>query len=79
MTDINGFCEEKFKNVKEVLLQNFKEDLDVGASFSVTLNGKFIIDIWGGYADANKTRPWEENTIVNVWSTTKIMTAIHLP
>ena len=76
MTDINGFCEEKFKNVKEVLLQNFKEDLDVGASFSVTLNGKFIIDIWGGYADANKTRPWEENTIVNVWSTTKIMTAI---
>ena len=76
MVEIHGFCDEKFKSVKEVFSQNFKEGLEVGASFAATLNGKFIIDMWTGYADAAQTQPWEEDTIVNVWSTTKIMTAI---
>ena len=76
MTEIHGFCDEKFAVVRQEFLRNFEEGLDVGASFSVTLNGKYIIDLWGGYADADKTRSWEENTIVNVWSTTKIMTVI---
>ncbi|MFW9900338.1 MAG: serine hydrolase domain-containing protein, partial [Candidatus Thorarchaeota archaeon] len=76
MTEIHGFCDEKFTVARQEFLKNFDEGLDVGASFSVTLNGKYIIDIWGGYADADKSRSWEENTIVNVWSTTKIMTTI---
>ncbi len=76
MVEINGYCDEKFAAVKEVFLKNFDEGLEVGASFAATLNGKFIIDIWAGYADAAQTQPWERDTIVNVWSTTKIMTAI---
>lgn len=76
MTEIHGFCDEKFTAVKESFLKNFKEDLEVGASFSATLNGKFVIDIWAGYANAAKTQFWERDTIVNVFSTTKIMTAI---
>lgn len=73
---VHGFCDKKFEPVKEAFIKNFKEDLEVGASFAATLNGKFIIDLWAGYADAEKTRIWEENTIVNVYSTTKIMTAL---
>ena len=76
MVEINGYCDEKFAAVKEVFLKNFDEGLEVGASFAATLNGKFIIDIWAGDADAAQTQPWERDTIVNVWSTTKIMTAI---
>ncbi|MHA2367169.1 MAG: serine hydrolase domain-containing protein, partial [Candidatus Hodarchaeales archaeon] len=76
MTKIHGFCEEKFEPVKEAFSKNFEEELEVGASFAATINGKFVIDLWAGYADAEKTRPWEANTIVNVYSTTKIMTAL---
>ncbi len=76
MTEIHGFCNEKFKLVREAFLKNFEEGLEVGASFCVTLNGKFVIDIWAGYANASKTQSWEKNTIVNVFSTTKIMTVI---
>ncbi len=50
--------------------------MEVGASFAVTINGKHVIDIWGGHADAAQTRPWKKDTIVNVYSTTKVMTAI---
>lgn len=76
MVEINGLCDEQFKAVKEAFALNFDEGLEVGASFAATLNGKFILDMWAGYADAAQTKPWEQNTIVNVYSTTKVMTAI---
>jgi len=75
-SEIEGFCEERFKSVKEVFQSNFDDNLEVGASFAVTLNGKHVVDLWGGYANAAKTKQWEKNTIVNVYSTTKVMTAI---
>ncbi len=73
---IEGFCEERFKSVKEAFQSNFDDNLEVGASFAVTLNGKHVVDLWGGYANAAKTKQWKKNTIVNVYSTTKVMTAI---
>jgi len=74
--EIQGYYDEKFAAVKEAFSKNFENDLEVGASFAATIDGKFVVDIWGGYADATHTRPWEKDTIVNVYSTTKIMTAI---
>jgi len=74
--EIHGFCDERFETVKEAFAENFRSGLDTGASLAATLNGKFIIDIWAGYRDAAKTQLWEEDTIVNVYSTTKVMTAI---
>jgi len=74
--EIEGFCEDRFKSIKEAFKSNFDENLEVGASFAVTINGKHVIDLWGGYANAEKTKQWEKNTIVNVYSTTKFMTAI---
>ncbi|MFW9949884.1 MAG: serine hydrolase domain-containing protein, partial [Candidatus Thorarchaeota archaeon] len=73
---IEGFCDERFERVKKAFERNFKEGLDVGASFAATLNGEYVIDIWGGYADADKTQLWERDTIVNVYSTTKVMTVL---
>ena len=43
---------------------------------ALTHRGKSVVDLWAGYADPEKTRPWEEDTIVLVYSTTKIMAAI---
>jgi len=74
--EVQGYCDERFEPVKEAFLKNFEEELEVGASLAVTLDGKFVIDIWAGYADASKTIPWERDTIVNVYSTTKVMTVL---
>jgi CubicO group peptidase (beta-lactamase class C family) len=76
MVEIHGLCDDKFEPVREAFQRNFEEGLEIGASFAVTLNGRFIIDIWAGYANGAKTHPWEKDTIVNVYSTTKVMTAI---
>lgn len=70
---INGFCDEKFANVREMFAGNIEEGRDLGASFALTLEGEMVIDIWGGHLDEEKTKPWREDTIVNVYSTTKTM------
>ncbi len=74
--EINGFCDEQFERVKNAFIRNFKSGLEVGASFAASINGKFVIDMWAGHADAAQTRPWERDTIVNVYSTTKVMTVL---
>lgn len=74
--EIHGHCDQRFSSVKEAFARNFESGEDIGASFAATIDGKFVVDIWGGYADAAQTRPWERDTIVNVYSTTKAMTAL---
>ncbi|GAG78919.1 unnamed protein product, partial [marine sediment metagenome] len=77
MTDkveIKGFCEPRFEAVKDAFNRNFEEGMEVGATFAVTINGKYVIDIWGGYKDKEKTQLWEKDTICNVYSTTKVPT-----
>jgi len=79
MTDkveIHGLCEPRFEAVKKAFTRNFEEGMEVGASFAVTINGKYVIDIWGGYKDKEKTQPWEKDTICNVYSTTKVPTVL---
>jgi len=76
MIEIHGFANKGFEQVRETFENNFKNLGDLGASFCVTRNGETVVDLWGGYADAAKTRPWVKDTIVNVYSTTKTMTAL---
>ncbi|GAC1307485.1 MAG: serine hydrolase domain-containing protein [Acidimicrobiales bacterium] len=76
MAQINGTCDEKFTTVRDVLSSNLDSGADVGASVAVYIDGQAVVDIWGGHADADRTTPWERDTIVNVWSTTKTMTAL---
>ncbi|MEM7016239.1 MAG: serine hydrolase domain-containing protein [Pseudomonadota bacterium] len=74
--NIEGQCDEKFAKIREVFEKNFTDHGDIGACFAATLEGEYVIDLWGGHQDAAKTRLWEENTIINVYSTTKTMTFI---
>ncbi|MCP4761507.1 MAG: beta-lactamase family protein, partial [archaeon] len=76
MVEVKGYCDERFNNVKMAFAKNFELGLEKGASFAVMIDGKLVVDIWGGYTDAAQTKYWEKDTIVNVWSTTKIMTAL---
>jgi CubicO group peptidase (beta-lactamase class C family) len=61
--------------VREVFQKNFESDVELGAAVSVTLNGEPVIDLWGGHLDLDRSREWERDTLVNVYSTTKGMTA----
>ena len=74
--EIHGYCDQRFSSVKEAFADNFKYGGDIGASFAATIDGKFVIDIWAGYADAARRRPWKRDTLACLYSTTKAMTSL---
>ena len=73
MTEVNGFCAPGFERVKEVFRHNIETSDDLGASFAVSHKGEMVVDIWGGHLDEAKTEAWQQDTIINVYSTTKTM------
>ena len=73
---VQGMTHDRYAAVRTVFEGNLESGADVGASFCATLEGETVVDLWGGFADPAKTRPWERDTIVNVYSTTKTMTAL---
>ena len=73
---IEGTCDPKFNRVKDAFAENFEKRGEVGAAAAIMLDGKSVVDIWAGHADKEKTRPWARDTLVNVYSTTKGVTAI---
>ncbi|MEU6773128.1 serine hydrolase domain-containing protein [Streptomyces sp. NPDC046759] len=70
-TQVHGHCDTRFAAVREAFEENFRERGELGAAVAVTVDGTTVLDLWGGWADAAGTRPWERDTLVNVWSTTK--------
>lgn len=74
--DVHGKCDEKFASIRDAFEKNFDPGEDVGATVCCTIDGETVVDLWGGHADKARTRPWEEDTIVNVYSTTKTMAAL---
>ncbi|PAZ14967.1 serine hydrolase [Streptomyces sp. SA15] len=75
MADIQGSYDDLFTAVPSALAA-LLDDGDVGASVAVFVDGEPVVDVWGGFADAERTAPWQRDTIVNVWSVTKTMTAL---
>ncbi|WP_369137994.1 serine hydrolase domain-containing protein [Modestobacter versicolor] len=75
MADVQGTCDAKFEAVREAFQANFDKGLDLGASVAVAVDGQLVVDLWGGLAD-EAGRPWEKDTITNVWSTTKTMAVL---
>ena len=69
--ELEGVCDQRFEAVRDALAANFAAGKEIGASVAITLNGETVVDLWGGDADEARTRPWTEDTIVNVYSTTK--------
>jgi CubicO group peptidase (beta-lactamase class C family) len=76
MADIHGTCDDGFAQVSDVLSSNLDAGHDLGAAVAVFVAGEPVVDIWGGFVDGEKTVPWERDTIINVWSTTKTMVAL---
>ena len=73
---IEGSCGEKFRRVRETFAANFENGGEIGAAIAVTIDGAPIVDLWSGHADAARTRPWTRDTLVNIYSSTKGLTAM---
>lgn len=73
---INGTVDPRFAGVREVFARGFAEGLEQGSAVAVVADGKVVVDLWGGYADAAARRPWQADTLVNVWSVTKGVVAV---
>ncbi|RJQ10099.1 MAG: class A beta-lactamase-related serine hydrolase [Dehalococcoidia bacterium] len=77
---IHGTVDPRFEGVREAFARNFAEADELGASVYVMVDGEAVVDLWGGLADQESGRPWERDTLVNVWSSTKgvLATAAHM-
>ncbi|MGH3637418.1 MAG: serine hydrolase domain-containing protein [Mycobacterium sp.] len=73
---IHGHCDARFDKVADALGQAIADGEEIGAAIAIDIDGETVVDIWGGHADAAKTQPWTADTIVNVWSSTKTVTAL---
>ncbi|HEV7211022.1 MAG TPA: serine hydrolase domain-containing protein [Blastococcus sp.] len=70
MAEVHGNCDDRFTGVRDALARHLDAD-ELGASIAVDLDGETVVDLWGGHRDEARTTPWTEDTLVNVWSTTK--------
>jgi CubicO group peptidase (beta-lactamase class C family) len=76
--EIHGSCDTRFAGVRSALATNFREHGEIGAAVAVALEGRLVVDLWAGWADRPRTRPWERDTLVNVFSVGKPMAALCL-
>ena len=74
MAEVSGTCDARFEPVRAALAEQLDSGNDLGASIHVDVDGQAVVDIWGGWRDAEHASPWTEDTITNVWSTTKTVT-----
>ncbi|EXJ61657.1 beta-lactamase [Cladophialophora yegresii CBS 114405] len=75
-TTVQGHCDAKFSRVRDLLQKYTTSGAELGASVTVNIDGKDVVDIWAGYADVDRTRPWQKDTITNTFSTTKTVVAL---
>jgi CubicO group peptidase (beta-lactamase class C family) len=73
---IEGTCDPRFQRVKDAFAANFETAHEVGAAVAMYIDGKPVVDLWGGHSDQARTQPWNRDTLVNVYSTTKGLAAM---
>jgi CubicO group peptidase (beta-lactamase class C family) len=73
---VQGFVRDEYAPVRAAFEDNLASGVDLGAALCVTVEGETVVDLWGGFADSAGVRPWRRDTIVNVYSTTKTVTAL---
>jgi CubicO group peptidase (beta-lactamase class C family) len=76
MTELLGKCDDRFDAVRAALARNLDSGEELGASLVLDIDGEIVVDLWGGFRDEARTVPWSEQTITNVWSSTKTVTSL---
>ncbi len=74
--EIHGQTDKRFERVREAFASGFERGVELGASLAIEIDGKRVVDLWAGSADRHSSSPWQADTLVNVYSTTKGITAL---
>jgi CubicO group peptidase (beta-lactamase class C family) len=77
-TRIEGTVAPGFERAREAFAANFAREGDyqeIGAAFAAFRRGVCVVDLWGGFRNKARTKPWTRDTLINVWSATKGVTA----
>ena len=72
----HGVCSPRFERLRQQFTRNLATGVDLGASLAITVDGAFEVDLWGGWADEARSRPWNTDTLTLTFSTTKMMAAL---
>ena len=76
MTELLGKCDDRFDGLRAALARNLDSSEELGVSLVLDIDGEIVVDLWGGFRDEARTVPWSEQTITNVWSSTKTVTSL---
>ncbi len=76
VSELSGTSDDRFQSLADIVDRQLASGYDLGASLAVAVDGELVCDVWGGSADEAGSTPWQRDTITNVWSTTKTMTAL---
>lgn len=74
--ELAGECSPEFHPVRDLFYRNFKSGREVGAALSIQVDGEVAVDLWAGWTDARKTRPWQPDTLATIFSCTKGLAAL---
>jgi CubicO group peptidase (beta-lactamase class C family) len=75
---LHGRYEKRFRPVIDAFIENYRRDgeiWDIGSAVAMTMDGQFVVDIWGGWTDDTYTREWDHDTIICMMSVAKGITA----
>ena len=75
-TQLHGHVRHGYGPVADAFGRNLAEGREVGAACAVSVGGELVVDLWAGWRDPRRGLPWEEDTLVNVFSTTKGVSSI---
>ncbi|CAH0057090.1 unnamed protein product [Clonostachys solani] len=76
MAYIHGFCESRFEEIRSILQNACNDGDEIGVSFALDMGGQMLVDLYGGYEDRQRTRSWNRNTTVPIWSCSKSVTSL---
>lgn len=74
--EIAGTCDAGFAAVEEAFRENAAQRGELGAAVAVLVEGRLVVEMWCGWADADRSRAWQQDTLVNVFSVGKALTAL---
>jgi CubicO group peptidase (beta-lactamase class C family) len=74
--EISGTAPARFAGVVDAFAENFATGAEIGARFTLVQAGEVVLDIWAGYADRGRTRPFDARTLTPIFSTTKAIAAV---
>jgi CubicO group peptidase (beta-lactamase class C family) len=76
LVPLNGYCERRFQSVLDAFIENYRTEDEVGSAVSIVVDGRCVIDLWGGWRDAARQREWQHDTIVCMMSVSKGITGL---